>query len=56
MYGERIWGLHTPWRSTWSGKSSKIFAGGLLYFNVLEKILEATCDGTYFIRLIDFDE
>ena len=32
-----------------AGKSSGIFTGGLLRFNVLETLQEATCHGTHFL-------
>ena len=53
VHSERNWGLHTPRRSIWSGKFSKVLTGGFLRFNVLEIIQEAICHGTHFIRLID---
>ena len=39
-----------------AGKLSEIFTGGLLRFNVLEILQEATCHGTHFFILIDFGE
>ena len=32
-----------------AGKSSEIFTGGLLRFNVLEILQKATCRGTHFL-------
>ena len=39
-----------------AGNFSKIFAGGLLRFNVLGIFQVATCHGTHFIILIDSDK